>query len=94
MIPSRASGHIPEDTLNTYCWIHATYTVPAALWKVAGRQVAYPGVANSKDTDGTVKHVKYYQWVAFMLFFQVSATANGTYILQCDLMGNSGTTIL
>ncbi|GLV41268.1 shaking B [Carabus blaptoides fortunei] len=67
---NRASGNIPEDTLNTYCWIHATYTVPATLWKVAGRQVAYPGVANSWDADGHVKHVKYYQWVAFMLFFQ------------------------
>lgn len=68
---------IPEDVLNTYCWIHSTYTVIDAFMKTPGNQVAYPGVENSFTRSPTdknhTKHVKYYQWVAFMLFFQVSA---------------------
>ena len=27
---------IPEDVLNTYCWIHSTYTIPSAFWKRIG----------------------------------------------------------
>ena len=29
---------IPEDVLNTYCWIHSTYTIPSAFWKRIGGQ--------------------------------------------------------
>ena len=28
---------IPEDVLNTYCWIHSTYTIPSAFWKRIGK---------------------------------------------------------
>lgn len=68
---------VPEDVLNTYCWIHSTFTVVDAFMKTTGTQVAYPGVENyPKDTNNNhgktpTKQVKYYQWVAFMLFFQV-----------------------
>ncbi|XP_017784550.1 PREDICTED: innexin shaking-B isoform X1 [Nicrophorus vespilloides] len=63
---------IPEDVLNTYCWIHSTYTVIDAFVKKQGSQVAYPGVDNSQaaGNKNSIKQVKYYQWVAFMLFFQ------------------------
>ncbi|XP_044730114.1 innexin shaking-B isoform X2 [Chrysoperla carnea] len=61
---------IPEEVLNTYCWIHSTYIVESAILKKVGKEVAYPGVDNSKMSKGPVRHVKYYQWVAFMLFFQ------------------------
>ncbi|KAK9744438.1 Innexin [Popillia japonica] len=30
---------IPEDVLNTYCWIHSTYTVIDAFMKTPGTQV-------------------------------------------------------
>lgn len=63
---------IPEEVLNTYCWIHSTYIVESAILKKVGKDVAYPGVDNSKTNKGPIRHVKYYQWVAFMLFFQVS----------------------
>ncbi|KAI4459818.1 innexin [Holotrichia oblita] len=66
---------IPEDVLNTYCWIHSTYTVIDAFMKTPGSQVAYPGVETSlpRSPSGksTTRQVRYYQWVAFMLFFQV-----------------------
>lgn len=70
---SRISRDIPEETLNTYCWIHSTYTVPVGGRKI-GREVPYPGISNSETNAPLVKHVKYYQWIAFMLFFQVINT--------------------
>ena len=64
---------IPEDVLNTYCWIHSTYTVVDAFMKKQGSEVPFPGVHNSQGRGPlTIKHTKYYQWVAFTLFFQVS----------------------
>ncbi|CAG5034971.1 unnamed protein product [Parnassius apollo] len=55
---------IPEDVLNTYCWIHSTFTV-------AGEAMggAYPGVRSAGTAPR--RYGKYYQWVAFTLFFQV-----------------------
>lgn len=69
---------IPEDVLNTYCWIHSTYTVVDAFMKKQGQEVPFPGVDNSQSSRGqlTIKHTKYYQWVAFTLFFQVSVQTN------------------
>ncbi|XP_055325134.1 innexin shaking-B isoform X1 [Sitodiplosis mosellana] len=63
---------IPEDVLNTYCWIHSTYTVVDAFMKKQGLEVPFPGIDNSQGGRGplTIKHNKYYQWVAFTLFFQ------------------------
>ncbi|KAF9795487.1 hypothetical protein SFRURICE_004859 [Spodoptera frugiperda] len=53
---------IPEDVLNTYCWIHSTFTVAGE----AGG--AYPGVRSAGTSPR--RYGKYYQWVAFTLFFQ------------------------
>lgn len=70
---------IPEDVLNTYCWIHSTYTVFDAFRKSNLPQVAYPGVGTTYTKQfgkPTIKQVKYYQWVAFLLFFQVRVAGN------------------
>jgi hypothetical protein len=41
--------------------------------KKQGAEVPFPGVDNSLARGQlTIKHTKYYQWVAFTLFFQVS----------------------
>nr|XP_018896518.1 PREDICTED: innexin shaking-B [Bemisia tabaci] len=61
---------IPEDVLNTYCWIHSTYTIRSAFKKKVGTQVPYPGVDNSKGKLEDRKSYGYYQWVCFCLFFQ------------------------
>ncbi|TRY79199.1 hypothetical protein TCAL_05994 [Tigriopus californicus] len=60
---------IPEDVLNTYCWIHSTYTIPSAFWKRIGIDVAHPGIDKTVDPEER-RYVKYYQWVCFCLFFQ------------------------
>ena len=61
---------IPKEVLNTYCWIHPTYTLSSAHWKRVGVDVPHPGVDKTRD-ERDKKHVKYYQWVGFCLFFQV-----------------------
>merc|ERR1711879_56457 len=61
---------IPKDVLNTHCWIHPTYTLSSAHWKRVGIDVPHPGVDKTRD-ERDKKHVKYYQWVGFCLFFQV-----------------------
>ena len=66
---------IPEDVLNTYCWIHSTYTIPSAFWKRIGIDVAHPGIDKTIDPEER-RYVKYYQWVCFCLFFQVGKTKN------------------
>jgi len=63
------SKDIPEEVLNTYCWIHSTYTIPSAFWKRIGFDVAHPGVDKTIDPEERRYH-KYYQWVCFCLFSQ------------------------
>lgn len=66
------SKDLPEDVLNTYCWIHSTYTITAAYKKREGLEVPFPGVDNSKSyPESERKEYRYYQWVCFMLFLQV-----------------------
>lgn len=66
------SKDLPEDVLNTYCWIHSTYTISAAYRKREGLEVPFPGVDNSKSyPESERKEYRYYQWVCFMLFLQV-----------------------
>ena len=42
---------IPEDVLNTYCWIHSTYTLHSAHFKKPGIDVPHPGVAGSSKDE-------------------------------------------
>lgn len=62
---------LPEDVLNTYCWIHSTYTLKSLFRKKVGSEVPYPGIGNSEGKLGDRKVYRYYQWVCFCLFFQV-----------------------
>ena len=63
---------IPEDVLNTYCWIHSTYALKSMFLKKTGKEVPYPGVGNSEGKHDDRKIYRYYQWVCFCLFFQVT----------------------
>lgn len=66
------SKDLPEDVLNTYCWIHSTYTINSAYRKKEGWEVPFLGVDNSRAyADSEKKEYRYYQWVCFMLFLQV-----------------------
>lgn len=60
---------IPEQLLNTYCWIEGTFTLPKALFKSVGTEVVYPGVDKFLPEDELVGHT-FYQWVCFVLLIQ------------------------
>lgn len=61
-------GGVPIHVINTYCWITYTFTMPGQHGKHTGTEVAQSGLGN--DNDERIYH-SYYQWVPFMLFFQV-----------------------
>lgn len=67
-----ASGGVDINVLNSYCWIHSTFSVtgPRASIGRQGRDNVVLGVEPYvQDEDHIVTH-KYYQWVAFVLIFQ------------------------
>lgn len=53
-----------DDFVNTYCWIHATYTLPGK-----NPTESYHGMGHAQRGDEIVFH-NYYQWVPFVLFLQ------------------------
>ncbi|GIY88776.1 innexin inx2 [Caerostris darwini] len=60
---------IPNKLLDSFCWIHSTFSVENAWHKKVGEEVPYPGV--DKYTPGeNRKYHAYYQWVCFVLFLQ------------------------
>ncbi len=42
---------IPGGIMNTYCWIHGTFTIPSQLAKRVGEDVPHPGVAPMYNPD-------------------------------------------
>jgi len=60
---------IPTNLLDTYCWIHSTFTLPDALNKKVGVEVPHPGIDKYTPGEKRIYH-KYYQWVCFVLFLQ------------------------
>lgn len=60
---------VPPNLLDTYCWIHKTFSIPSAWKGKLGDEVAYPGVAPHVPGEKVVYHT-YYQWVCFVLFLQ------------------------
>ncbi|XP_014204131.1 innexin inx2-like [Copidosoma floridanum] len=60
---------IPPKIMNTYCWIHSTFTLPEKNG-IPGRSVVQPGVSIHVEDSDQVKLHKNYQWVCFALFCQ------------------------
>ena len=51
--------------MDTYCWIHSTFSIPSRVAGEDGYDRAHAGVAPHSDLeDGQdVRYHKYYQWV-------------------------------
>lgn len=47
-----------------------------------GKEVAHPGIANDFNDDDAQKYYTYYQWVCFVLFFQVKIVFKFLEILR------------
>ncbi|XP_076343592.1 innexin inx2-like [Tachypleus tridentatus] len=60
---------IPTRVLDTFCWIHTTFSVEGAWHKKVGVEIPYPGVDKYTPGEDRIYHA-YYQWVCFVLFFQ------------------------
>jgi len=60
------------QVMDTYCWIHSTFSIDSRLIGEDGYDRAHPGVAPPTDLDEgqEFRYHKYYQWVCFTLFFQ------------------------
>jgi hypothetical protein len=60
---------VPQNVMDTYCWIHSTFTIPNRLTGEIGKDIPHPGVGLPKEGE-ELRHHMYYQWVCFFLFFQ------------------------
>ncbi|XP_071628318.1 innexin shaking-B-like [Temnothorax longispinosus] len=77
-IHCEATTAVDKAVLETFCWLHTTYSVVRAFNMSIGQAVPYPGVSNTKGEGGhghaphpLIKQHKYYQWVIFLLLLQV-----------------------
>ena len=63
------------DTVNNFCWIETTYTYNSNHdpQYIKDGFLAYPGIGpqQKEGLQNDKREIKYYQWVAFVLFFQV-----------------------
>jgi len=59
---------IPGGMMDTYCWIHSTFSIPSRWTSKIGSGVPHPGVAPVNEEE--ITHHAYYQWVCFFLFLQ------------------------
>jgi len=60
---------VPGGIMDTYCWIHSTFSFPEKWVGKQGIDHPHAGVGPINPSE-EVKYHKYYQWVCFVLFFQ------------------------
>nr|BDT62800.1 MAG: innexin [Metapenaeus joyneri majanivirus] len=63
-------AYLKEDTVNTYCWVHSTYTLSKYYSYPHKGGIAHPGVGTHNNSEDDKIYHTYYQWVPFILFFQ------------------------
>ena len=63
-----AEGDQLKQAINTFCWIHSTYTLDGNYSNLKNTDDAHPGVG--PENNRTEIYHSYYQWVPFVLFLQ------------------------
>jgi hypothetical protein len=71
---------LPQEVINTFCWIHSTFSVKSAFGKKVGIDISHPGIANSLGGQQPRQEYRYYQWVVFVLLLQVSDRFTFTFL--------------
>jgi len=73
---------IPGDMMDTYCWIHSTFSIPSRWKGTRGVDHVYPGVSPQADLQPGEERVyhKYYMWVALVLACQTAMFMIPRYI--------------
>lgn len=64
-----SNDDVPNELLDTFCWVHTTFSVVTAWNKTVGHEIPYPGIDKFVPGEKRIYHA-YYQWVCFVLFFQ------------------------
>ena len=65
-------GSMDQEIMDSYCWIHGTYTLPFSAYHQPDPDKSHPGVApDSEDHTHERKYHMYYQWVTLFLYLQV-----------------------
>jgi len=70
------SWTIPQNVINTYCFVLKTFTLPKHWNSKVGYESAHRGVGDfvpgrgEENPGDDVTYQAYYQWVPFVLFFQ------------------------
>ncbi|XP_067124884.1 innexin shaking-B-like [Centruroides vittatus] len=59
---------IAKHVMDTYCWIHGTFTVKKPNMSREGS--VFPGINSKYQNEEHFYQHNYYQWVCFFLFFQ------------------------
>merc|ERR1712141_17132 len=64
------SDSVDSGIMNSYCWLHSTYSVDSRYEGTEGQNYAMKGVGpDSKEKAGHTYH-RFYQWVGFMFVLQ------------------------
>ena len=71
------SWTIPLNVINTYCYVMTTFTLPKHWTTKLGIESVQPGVGDYNPKTDEVHYKAYYQWVSFVLFFQICFTSSG-----------------
>jgi len=61
---------VPSGLMDSYCWIHATFSIPSRWVGRQGSDVVAPGVAPISGQGEDAVYHKYYQWVCYVLVLQ------------------------
>lgn len=64
------SWTIPQNVINTYCYVLTTFTIPKHWNTKIGHDSAQIGVGHYNPKNDDVTYKAYYQWVPFVLFLQ------------------------
>lgn len=64
---------VPGGLMDTYCWIHSTFSIPSRWTGKQGIDMPHPGISPVADLqDGTdIKYHRWYQWAGFFFYLQV-----------------------